>query len=62
MKRKKDPTILKTFFSLVRLLFLRCNPCFLFAYKRGSRAPHEGPPIHTRLNHEIETQEQDMST
>ena len=39
MKKKKDQVILDTFFSLVLLLFLRCNPRFPFAYKRGSRAP-----------------------
>ena len=39
MKEKKDPAILEVFFSLVLLLFVRCNPRFPFAYKRGSRAP-----------------------
>ena len=34
--------ILEAFFSLVLLLFLRCNPCFCFTYKRGSRAPMKG--------------------
>ena len=42
--KKKDLAILEAFFSLslVLLLFLRYNPCFPFAYKRGSRMPHEG--------------------
>jgi len=40
MKEKKDPAILEAFFSLVFLLFLRCNPRFPFAYKRRSRVPH----------------------
>ena len=40
MKEKKDPVTLEAF-SLVLLLFLLCNLCFPFAYKRGSRAPHE---------------------
>ena len=65
MKEKKDPTTLKVFFSLclVPLLFLCCNPCFLLAYKRGSKAPHEGEiEIRTRLNHEIKTQEHDTNT
>ena len=53
MKKKKDSTILETFFSLVLLLFLRCNPRFPFAYKRGSSAPHEEG---------IETQEHHTST
>ena len=62
MKEKKDPTILEAFLSLILLLFLRCNPRFLLAYKRQSRAPHEGIQIRTRPNHEIKTQEHDMST
>ena len=41
MKEKKAPATLKAFFSLVLLIFLLCNPRFPFAYKRGSRAPHE---------------------
>ena len=53
MKEKKDPTTLEAFFSLVLLLFLLCNPCFPFAYKRGSRAPLSGGE---------KTQEHDMST
>ena len=44
MKEKKDPTILEAFLSLILLLFLRYNPHFLLAYKRESRAPHEGDP------------------
>ena len=46
MKEKKDPTILKDFLSPSHSsLFLRCNPCFFFAYKRKSRASHgrDGP-------------------
>ena len=63
MKEKKDPMILEAFLSLVLLLFLRCNSCFSFAYKRGSRAPHErGIEIRTRPNHEIKTQEHDTNT
>ena len=42
MKEKKDPAILEAFFSLVLLIFLLCNPRFSFAYKRGSKTPHEG--------------------
>ena len=42
MKEKKDTTILEAFLSLVLLIFLRYNPRFPLAYKRGSRAPHEG--------------------
>ena len=45
MKEKKDPATLEAFslsLSLVLLLFLLCNPRFPFAYKRESRAPHEG--------------------
>ena len=50
--KEKDPTILEAFFSLVLLLFLRCNPCFHLAYKRGSRTLHErGIQIRTRPNH-----------
>ena len=41
MKEKKDPATLEAFFSLVLVLFLLCNLRFLFAYKRGIRAPHE---------------------
>ena len=60
---KKDPAILEAFLSLVLLLFLRCNPRFPFAYKRGSRAPHERTiQIRTRSNHEIKTQEHDTNT
>ena len=44
MKEKKDPAILEAFLSLVLLLFLRYNPRFPLAYKRESRAPHEGDP------------------
>ena len=44
MKEKKDPAILETFLSLVLLLFLRYNPRFPLAYKRESKAPHEGEP------------------
>ena len=63
MKEKKDPATLEAFFSLVLLLFLLCNPCFPFAYKRESRAPHEGGvQICTRPNHEIKAQEHDTST
>ena len=48
-KEKKDPAILKAFFSLSFFFFLRCNLCFPLAYKRESRAPHEGNrPIETR--------------
>jgi len=62
MKEKKDPAILEAFISLVLLLFLRCNRCFPFACKRGSRAPHErGIQIRTRPNHEIKAQEHDTS-
>ena len=46
MKEKKDSTILEAFFSLVLLLFLRCNPRFRLAYKRESMTPHEGGRIH----------------
>ena len=42
MMEKKDPVILEAFLSLVLLLFLRCNPRFLLAYKRESRAPMKG--------------------
>ena len=52
MKEKKDPATLKAFFSLVLLLFLLCNPRFPFAYKRGSRAPHERGDMDTRARHE----------
>ena len=41
MREKKDPAILEAFLSLVPLMFLLCNPCFSFAYKRGSRASYE---------------------
>ena len=34
--------------SLVLLLFLLCNMRFPFAYKRGSRAPHEKGDLDTR--------------
>ena len=44
MKKKRDPTTLEAFFSLVLFLFLLYNPRFPFAYKRGSRAPHERGP------------------
>ena len=44
MKEKKDSTILEAFLSLVLLLFLRYNPRFPLAYKRESKAPHEGDP------------------
>ena len=44
MKEKKDPAILEAFLSLVLLLFLCYNPRFPLAYKRESRAPHEGDP------------------
>ena len=44
MNEKKDPTTMEAFFSLVLLIFLLCNPRFPFAYKRESRAPHEGGP------------------
>ena len=40
-KEKKDSATLEAFFSLVLFLFLLCNPRFSFAYKRGSRVPHE---------------------
>ena len=40
--KEKDPAILEAFLSLVLLLFLRYNPRFSLAYKRESRAPHEG--------------------
>ena len=44
--KEKDPMILGAFLSLslVLLLFLRYNPRFPLAYKRESRAPHEGDP------------------
>ena len=53
MKDKKDLTILKDFLSLSRarsFLFLRYNPCFPLAYKRESRASHEGDPIRPRTD------------
>ena len=50
MKEKKDPTTLEAFFSLVLLLFLLCNSCFPFAYKRGSRTPQQGEGQSTRDN------------
>ena len=43
--KEKDPMILKAFGSLsLVLLFLRCNTYFPLAYKRESKAPHEGDP------------------
>ena len=58
MKEKKDPTTLEAFFSLsILLLFLLCNPRFPFAYKRGSKAPHErGMGIQAKLEHKHTTQ------
>ena len=54
MKKKKDPATLEAFFSLslVLLLFLLCNPRFPFAYKRGSRAPHERGDQNIGARHE----------
>ena len=56
MKEKKDLATLEAFFSLVILLFLHSNPCFSYAYKRKSRAPHDGDPD------EIKTKAHDTST
>ena len=54
MMEKKDPATLEAFFSLsILLLFLLYNLRFSFAYKRGSKAPHERG---------IGTQEHNMST
>ena len=44
MKEKKDLAILEAFLYLVLFLFLRYNIRFPLAYKRESRAPHEGDP------------------
>ena len=55
MKEKKDPATLKAFFSLVLLIFLLFNPRFPFAYKRGSRTPHE-------RGRELKTRQRDTST
>ena len=53
MKEKKDPATLKAFFSLsILLVFLLYNPRFLFAYKRGSRAPMKRGDRTTRARHE----------
>ena len=64
MKEKKDPAILEAFLSLVPLLFLLCNPCFPFAYKRGSRAPlpEAGPrEKHTGAQHEHTAEQRSSS-
>ena len=59
--KEKDPTTLKAFFSIVLLLFLRCNPCFSFAYKRGSMAPHERGGLNTRARHKHTAERQASS-
>ena len=63
--------ILDAFLYLVLLLFLRYNPRFPLAYKRESRAPHEGVPnrsthqdpiqIRTRARHERTAEQRSSS-
>ena len=53
--KEKDPAILKAFLSLVLLLFLRCNPRFLLAYKKESRTSHEGDRARSAQEHDTST-------
>jgi hypothetical protein len=64
MKRKKDPAILEAFFSLWFFSFSSVVTHALpwpIKWEAGNPIKEE-IQIHTRPNHEIKTQEHDMST